>query len=388
MMTNKTFTEKYYIDRSKGNSTKWQRGAKLNCLPMWVADMDFRPAEKVSDELNRFINKGDFGYTNLPQDYYKVFIDWHRKRNNVEYRQEWIRFSQGAVDALYQVILSLTEEGDSILINTPLYPPFKTSILKCKRRPVEVKMIENDGYFTLNYKQIEKKFKTGKIKMLMMCSPHNPVGRVFKKGELEELFELCHRYHVLICSDEVHGDIIMPDQQFIPALALKKYRNDVITITAASKTFSLAVFSHCHIIIADQRLRKKLIAYQQLNHKASVNAFNALPTYYSYMYGEEWLDALDNVVFENYNYIRKKLSTYFEMSVLEGSYLLFLKIGRYSTDYSAAKCLIEKCHILANPGEDFAKEYNGWVRLNLATSMNNIKKAVKALMKLVEDSDR
>ena len=102
----------------------------------------------------------------------------------------------------------------------------------------------------------------------------------------------------------------------------------------------------------------------------------------------EWLDALDNVVFENYNYIRKKLSTYFEMSVMEGSYLLFLKIGRYSTDYSAAKCLIEKCHILANPGEDFAKEYNGWVRLNLATSMNNIKKAVKALMKLVEDSDR
>ena len=383
-MDTRSFTKKYYIDRRKADTVKWQRGRKLNCLPMWIADMDFKDDERVIEKLKEFIEKGDYGYGNLPEDYYDIFISWHRKRNNVEYKRETIRFTKGAVDAMYQVIYALTEKGDGILINTPLYPPFKASIKQCGRKPVEVSMIDNDGYFTFDYKAIERKFRSGKIKMLMLCSPHNPVGRVFKKGELEELFDLCHKYHVLILSDEVHSDIIMPDQEFIPSLALKKYQNEIISLVAASKSFSLAVFSHCHVIIPNRKLLRKFITYQQEHHSGSVNAFNALPTYYNYIYGEQWLDSLCNVVFENYQYFYKELSPYFEISNLEGSYLIFVNIGKYNKRKSAAKYLIEKCGLLCNEGETFAKGYNDWVRINLATSLNNIKKAAKALKGIIE----
>ncbi len=383
-MNNQTFTETYYISRDKGNSVKWQRGRKEKCLPMWIADMDFKDDERVIEALKSFIEKGDYGYANLPEDYYKVFIGWHQRRNNVTYKQEWIRFTKGAVDAMYQIIYSFTEEKDGILICTPLYPPFKATIEECGRKVYESKMINNDGYFTFDYKDIERKLRSGKVKMMMLCSPHNPVGRVFKKGELEELFDLCQKYHVLICSDEVHSDIIMPDQEFIPALALKKYRNDIISIVAASKSFSLAVFSHSHVIIPNQRLRKKFIEYQRKHHSGSVNAFNALPTYYNYLYGEEWLDCVNNVIFENYHYFADQLGSDMEMTSLEGSYLLFLNLGKYAKKKNAAEVLKKECGLLVNDGASFAKEYDSWVRINLATSMKNIRKAVRSIKKLIK----
>lgn len=382
-MNNKEFTKKYYIDRNKSNSIKWQRGRKLGCLPMWVADMDFKCDEKIIKKLEEFISFGDYGYTNLPEDYYKVFCNWHKERNNVTYKQEWIRFTKGAVDAMYQILYAFTEKDDYIMINTPLYPPFKASIKETGRKVVESKLINTNGYFTFDYADIEKKFKSKKVKMLMLCSPHNPVGRVWKKGELEELFDLCKKYKVLICSDEVHSDIIMPDQKFIPSLSLKNYQNQVITITAASKSFSLAVYSHCHVIIANEKLRNRFIKYQQKTHSGTVNAFNALPTYYGYKYGRMWMDSVNNVIFENYNYVSKQLGKYMEMSTIEGSYLLFLNLGKYNTKHSGAECLIDKCKILANPGESFDKQYHNWVRLNLATSLDNVKKAVKNIKTLI-----
>ena len=383
-MNNKEFTKRYYIDRSKADTIKWQAGRKRNCLPMWVADMDFKTDERVIEKLSQFMNTGDFGYNNLPEDYYKVFIDWHKKRNDVSYKQEWIRFSHGAVDAMYQVIYALTDKTDAIMINTPLYPPFKATIKETGRKLIESKLINNNGYFTFDYKDIENKFKNKKVKMLMLCSPHNPVGRVYKKAELEELFELCRKYNVLICADEVHSDIIMPDQKFIPALSFKKYQNRIVTITAASKSFSLAVFSHCHIIIADEKLRNKLIKYQRHEHRASLNVLCALPTYYSYKYGDDWLDCVNNVIFENYNYLYDNLKNYYEITNMEGSYLVFVNIGKYNKEKSAAKYLEEKCKLLVNPGENFDPKYNNWVRINLATSLANVKKAVKALKQLTK----
>lgn len=382
-MNNQEFTKKYYIKRTNTNSVKWAHAKNNNCLPMWIADMDFKDDERIISAISNFIEYGDYGYANLPADYYDTYIKWHHDRNSVDYKKEWIRFSKGAVDAMYQIIYTFTQKNDAIMINTPLYPPFKATIKQCKRRVIESKMIKTDNYFTFDYKDIEKKFKTKNVKMLMLCSPHNPLGRVYKQGELEELFDLCKKYHVLVVADEVHSDIIMPDQKFIPALSLKKYLNNVISINAVSKTFSLAVFSHCHIIIPNNSLRKKLDVYQKDNHLASVNCFNALPSYYGYKYGSEWLDCINNVIFENYNYFKKELGDFLEMTSLEGSYLLFLNLGKYNKDESAAKYLSKKCNIMVNAGETFDSKYNNWVRINLATSLANVKKSVKAIKGLL-----
>lgn len=382
-MNTKEFTKKYYINRTNTNCVKWIHAKKNNCLPMWIADMDFKNDERIIKALSDFINYGDYGYSGLPNDYYNEYIKWHQKRNKVDYKKEWIRFSKGAVDAMYQLIYSFSKQNDAIMINPPLYPPFKATILKCKRKVVESNLTKIGNYFTFNFKDIENKFKTKKVKMIMLCSPHNPIGRVYKKGELEELFELCKKYKVLVIADEVHSDIIMPDQIFVPALSLKKYQNNVISINALSKTFSLPIFAHCHIIIPNNKLRNIFDAYQKENHRASINHFNALPTYYGFKYGSEWLNCLNNVVYENYNYFKNELGEYMEMTPIEGSYLLFLNLGKYNKAKSAAKYLANKCNIMVNPGETFSKNYNNWVRINLATSLNNVKKAVREIKKLI-----
>ena len=384
-MNSEQFTKRYYIDRRKNDSVKWQRGIKMNCLPMWIADMDFKPEERVVDALKTFIEKGDYGYANLPKDYYQVFIDFHERRHKIRYEQEWIRFTKGAIDAMYQIIYSLTEENDGILIAAPAYPPFYSTVKESGRKLFVTDMIDNDGYFTFDYKDIEKKFSKGKIRMFMLCSPHNPLGRVFKKGELEELFELCRKYDVLVCADEVHADIVLPDQEFLPALSFKKYRRNIVSISAVAKTFSLAVFSHCHVIIPNASLRRKFIAYQRHTHTGSVNVANALSTYYCFKYGDEWLDALNNVIDENYAYFRKELSPYLKMTSLEGTYLLFVDLGPYAEGSTAFETLIKECQILANAGESFAPGYETWVRINLATSMANIRKAVRSLKKFIKE---
>ena len=382
-MNNAEFTKKYYINRSKGNSVKWAMAEKEKLIPMWIADMDFKDDERIIKALNEFISFGDYGYANIPNDYLDVFVKWHKERNNVVYKKEDVRFTHGAVDAMYQLIYAFTKPNDAILINTPLYPPFKATIKETGRKVIESRLVNTNNYFTFNYKDIENKFKKNNVKVLMLCSPHNPLGRVYKQGELEELFDLCKKYNVLIISDEVHSDIIMPDQKFIPSLAFKKYQNNIISIIAASKTFSLAVFSHCHVVIPNKKLKDKFDKYQKHEHRASVNAFNALPTYYGYKYGADWLDCVNNVVFENYNYIKKELSPYFNMTTIEGSYLLFLDLGKYNKCDSAAKTLRTKCHIMVNAGETFDSEFNNWVRINLATSLSNVKKAVKAIKELL-----
>lgn len=384
-MDNRTFTRKYYIDRSQADTVKWQRGRKENCLPMWVADMDFKCDQKVIDELCRFYKTGDYGYNNLPQDYYDVFNNWQKTNNNITYKNEWIRFSKGAVNAMYQIIHSMTFAKDHILINTPLYPPFKDSIKKTGRRVVESKLINNNGYFTFDYEDIEKKIKEKKVKMLMLCSPHNPIGRVWKRSELDRLFAICRKYKVLVCSDEVHSDIIMPSHKFVPALSLKKYQDMVVSITAASKSFSLAVFSHSHIIVPNEKLRNRLIEYQQLNNCGSVNVSCAFPTYLCYKYAGEWQKNVNNVIYENYQYLKQQLGQYLEMSVLEGSYLVFVNLGKYNKNASAAQCLKENCHLLVNAGETFDKKYNNWVRINLATSLDNVKIATDRILEYIRN---
>lgn len=382
-MNNQEFTKKYYINRTNSNSIKWVHAKKNKCLPMWIADMDFKDDERIINALSDFINFGDYGYSQLPYDYYDEYIKWHHNRNNIDYKKDWIRFTKGAVDALYQAIYAFTKENDAIMINPPLYPPFKATINQCNRKVIESNLIKTGNYFTFNYKDIENKFKTKKVKAIMLCSPHNPIGRVYKHGELEELFELCQKYHVLIIADEVHSDIIMPDQNFIPALSFKKYQNNIVSINALSKTFSLAIFSHCHIVIPNKKLRDTFDKYQKSNHRASINYFNALPTYYGYKYGSQWLDSVNNVIYENYYYIKKELGNYMEMTPIEGTYLLFLNLGKYNKGNSAAKYLAKKCNIMVNAGETFGTKYNNWVRINLATSLANVKKATKLIKGLI-----
>lgn len=378
-MKTSEFTKKYYIDRKNTDSIKWDNPEVKNKLPMFIADMDFKCDEKIINPLKERIKHGAYGYSFLPKDYYDVLIKWNKDQNNITLKKEWIRFSKGAVDGIFQVLHALTKEKDSILITTPVYPPFKSSILTSKRKVVISKLKRKNNLYTFDYKDIEKKIINNKVKMMILCSPHNPLGRVWKKEELNNLFKILHKHHVIILSDEVHSDLIMPAHKFIPSLSLKEYQDDIITLFAASKTFSLALYSHCHVVIKNEKLRNKFDAYQKENHLDSVNILNAYPTYYGYKYCKNWVNDLNNVIYENYEYIVNRLSKYVDILKLEGTYLLFINFNKYTNN--AYKFLYDKCDIVTNDGETFAKGYASWARFNIATSLDNIKKACDRIEK-------
>lgn len=378
-MKTKEFTKKYYTRRSNTDCVKWDNPEVCNKLPMFIADMDFKTEPKIIEALEKRVKHGSFGYSFLPKDYYKVVSNWNKKRNGLSINPEWVRFSKGAVDAIYQIIYTFTKEKDSILITTPVYPPFHNSVVTTNRTLVTSKLIRKNNLFTFDYKDIEQKIIKRKVKMIILCSPHNPLGRIWTKNELTNLLKIAKKHNVLVLSDEVHSDIIMPGNKFIPTLKIKEYRNNVISISSASKTFSLAIFNHCHIFIPNKKLRDKFDNYQKSTHRKSVNILDAYPTYYGYKYGEKWLNNINNVIYENYKYITSRLGKYLTFLPLQGTYLMFIDFSKYTKN--GYKFLYNKCDIVPNAGETFSKEYGSWVRLNLATSLSNIKTACNRIEK-------
>ncbi len=380
-MNSKSFQEKYYVDRHDTNCYKWDSDKAKNKLPMWIADTDFKTPQKIIDSLKLKLEEGSYGYGFLPKDYYDVMISWNKKISNVEYKKEWIRFSKGAIDGICQIINSLTHEKDSILICEPVYNPFREIIKVSKRKLVVSNLINNNYHFEMDFKDIENKIVKNNVKMLILCSPHNPVSRVWNKAELEKLFAITHKYSVIVVSDEVHSELIMPGFHFIPSLSFKKYQNDIITINAESKTFSLALFNHCHIVIPNKKFRKEIDEYQNAHHIASPNAFNGLSSYYAYKYGEDWLDGFKKTVYENYLYLKKSLKDYCDLNDLEGTYLAFADFSKSIKEGNAANKLYESANVYLNAGDMYGKGYENWVRFNLATSLDNVKKACRRIKK-------
>ncbi len=380
-MEAKEFTKKYYVKRKGTNCSKWDNENAIGKLPMWVADTDFKAPKEVIDALSKRIKHGAYGYTFLPEDYYDELIKWNKKISNVTYKKEWIRFSSGAIGGLTQVICSLTNENDAILMTTPIYHHFFHTIEATKRKFVNSDLIRKDDSFEMNFEDIEEKIKENDVKLMILCSPCNPVGRVWNKKELKQLFEITHKHHVIVVSDEVHSELIMPGYKFIPSLSLKEYQDDIITLNAESKTFSLAMFSHAHIICPNKEYRDKIDAFETYLDNKNPNGFNALPTYYCYKYGEEWLSGFNNTIYENYLYLKKHLSKYADISRLEGSYLVYADFSKSIKDKSAYSFLKDDCDILVSSGEQFKQGYDKWARINLATSLKNVKEACKRIEK-------
>lgn len=377
-----SFTKKYYVNRKNTDCVKWDSENIKNKLPMFIADMDFKCDNKIIDAMKKRIEHGAYGYSFLPKDYYDVVINWNKKRNKVTLKKEWFAFSKGAVDGIYQVLYALTNKNDAVLITDPVYPPFAATVKKTGRKLITSRLVVNNGLYTFNYADIEKKIKNKKVKMMVLCSPHNPLGRVWTKKELANLFKITHKYHVLVISDEVHSDLIMPGYKFIQSLSFKEYQNDIITIMAASKTFSLAIYNHCHVIIPNKKLKAKFDKYQADNHLSPVNVISAYPTYYGYKYCECWLDDVIKVIEENYKYFSSRLSKYVEILPLEGTYLLFVNFKGYTKN--AYKFLCDECGIVPNAGETFAKGYDTWARINIATSLDNVKVACDRIEKALK----
>ncbi|MCD8369215.1 MAG: pyridoxal phosphate-dependent aminotransferase [Clostridiales bacterium] len=389
-MNKQEFLQKYLVERHGTSSMKWdglkEKFGEADLLGMWVADMEFSTCDAITEALMERVRHGVYGYTVVPDSYYEAFSNWMETRHQFPIQKEWVRFSQGCVTGIAWSIAAFTKPGDACMILTPVYYPFHNVVTNNDRKLVKVPMNYEDGYFTLNYEAIEKAIVEQNVKMYIQCSPENPAGRVWTEEELDRLLAICEKHHVLVVSDEIHQDLVLGDKPFVPAAVVSggKYRDIVITLNSATKVFNLATLLHSHVIITNEKLRKVYDRFASGMNRTEVSVMGMIATETGYRYGGEWLDALLEVLRDNYQYLKTALAEKLPKATvccLEATYLPMIDLRAYVEPEHIVDVVQGKCRLGVDYGEWFGDEYKGFIRMNLATDPANVHTAVERLAK-------
>lgn len=378
-------------DRKNTRSIKWDMldvvFQSKDVLPMWVADMDFKAPKEVNDALIKRAEHGIYGYTMIDNDVTDAIVNWIERRHNWNIDREWLSFSPGVITSLHMAIQTFTESNDKILIQTPVYTPFYNVIKAHDREIVNNPLILKDNYYTIDFKDFEEKLQAG-VKAFILCSPHNPVGRVWKKDELEEMARLCMKYDVVILSDEIHADLIYPGEQHIPIASLSEdIAKRTITCMAPSKTFNLAGLQGSYIITADKNKRNSLLnQFEKQGFHNMLNTMANTAMEAAYKYGEPWLEELMVKLEDNKNYVIEKLETNTNLKVsrAEGTYLLWIdcsSLGLSSEELK--KFMIQEAKVGLNAGIDYGEDGEHFMRMNIACPKSIVKEGVRRIIDAV-----
>lgn len=390
-MDKQEFLKKYIVERRGTDSMKWDglegkfgEGAK-DLLAMWVADMEFRTCDAVVEALAERSRHGVFGYSIVPEEYYQVFSRWMERRYGFPVKKEWLRFSTGCVTAISWMIHAFTNPGDACLILTPVYYPFHNVVTNSDRRLVKAELRYEDGYFTMDMEAVEKAIVENQVKMFLLCSPHNPAGRVWTEEELDQVLAVCQKHHVLVVSDEIHQDIVFGGRRFVPAAVVSggKYRDIVLTLNSATKTFNLATLLHSHIIITNEKLRERYDRFASALNRTEVSIMGMAATMAAYQKGEEWLGNVLEVIWDNYSDLKETLEKGLpgaRVCCLEGTYLPMVDLRACVEPERTQELVQERCRLGVDYGEWFGDRYQGFIRLNLATDPAYVKEAVQRLI--------
>ena len=384
------FVNKYYVERRNTNSLKWdaleERFGDKDLLAMWVADMEFKTPDSIREALIERIDHGVFGYTKLPESYYDQYKKWHKQKYDINVEKQWIRFAPGIVQAILWVIHAYTKKDDSVIIMSPVYYPFANSIRNSGRKLVESPLLEENGKFKIDFDTFEKEIRDNNVKLYIHCSPHNPVGRVWTLEEQKRVFEICEKYDVLVLSDEIHQDFTYNNHKQISALALEdgKYNHRLIVANSGSKTFNLASLVHATILIPDDTVRKVFDAYKKENLESEPSLLGQIALEAGYREGHEWLEGLKETVLYNYNLLHDTLAEKVpEIKVypLEGTYLVLVNLEKVLDVKTTKQFIQDECGLAIDFGHWFGKGYNKYIRINLATSPENVKEAINRIIK-------
>ncbi|MBO8158213.1 MalY/PatB family protein [Thermosyntropha sp.] len=363
------------IDRKNTGSMKWDGVKDIfgeeDLLPMWVADMDFKAPEPVIDALIARAKQGIFGYNRKTDAYDEAVIKWFKRRHNLDLRREWLCFSPGVVTGLNLIVRAFTEEGDKIIIQPPVYYPFYHVIGDNKRIIIENNLLLKDERYYMDFDDLEDKVKDKKAKMLFLCSPHNPVGRVWKKEELIRLGEICLKNDVIVVADEIHCDLVYSGYKHIPFASLSpELARKSITTVSPSKTFNLAGLQTSVVIIPDSEYRacyKKMLNIHRASH---INTFGMVALEAAYNYGEEYLDQLLSYLEGNLNFLISYIEENMpQIKVIkpEGTYLVWLDFRSVCADYEELnQIMIKKAKLALDPGYWFGEAGKRFMRINIA----------------------
>ena len=380
-----------FVDRRNTDCGKWDglkdTYGRGGLQAMWVADMDFKAPECVLNAINDYIKTGVFGYYKPRESYTEAFIDWERKYHGYEVKKEWVRFSPGVVPAINWFLHFMTNEGDAVIVQTPIYYPFMDGVKHNKRKLIMCDLVNTNGVYTIDFDAFEKQIAENDVKVFIMSSPHNPSGRVWTKEELKTMLDICRKHNVFVIADEIHQDIVFSGTQ-IPAATVGDYDDMLVTLTAASKTFNLAALQNSFIVIPNAELRAKYDEFKEGIRLRQGNPFGYVAAEAAYRYGREWFENVKKIIYGNYLYIKDTFAARLPKAVvtpLEATYLMWIDLGAYVSAENMHDFIQNKCELAFDYGDWFGGERFGThVRINLATSREMVEKAAERIIANIE----
>ncbi len=383
-----------FVDRHNTASAKWDGIQNVfgvnedDIIPMWVADMDFLSPPEVIKAIEKRAKHGIFGYSLRPNSFYNAVIDWMKKRHDWEIKKEWITVTPGVVSGLSMAILSYTHPGDEVIVQPPVYFPFFTVVKNNERRLVYNPLKLENGHYSMDFEDLKSKF-TPRTKMLILCSPQNPTGRVWSRNELKKLGEICLEHNTLIISDEIHSDLVYKKSKHIPIASISdEFAQNTVTFIAPSKTFNVAGLSTSIAIIPNSKLFN---SFSRIIEKLEVglgNIFGTVATEAAYKYGEEWLEEVLIYLEGNLKFLKAFLEEKLpQVKVIEpeGTYLVWLDFRELGlNEHSLRDFLLKVAKVALINGATFGPGGEGFQRINIATPRSVLRKALERIEKAVK----
>ena len=381
------------IDRRNTDCLKYdfavQRGRPKDVLPFWVADMDFSIAQEIEDALVKRCQHGIFGYSEATDGYFAALQNWYLKHFNWQVQRPWLIKTPGVVFALAMAVKAFTEPGDGVLVQQPVYYPFTEVIRDNDREVVNAPLALVNGHYEIDFADLEQKLANPKVKLMFLCSPHNPVGRVWTKEELLKVGDLCLKYNVITVSDEIHSDFVWDDNAHTPFATLgEEYQQNCIVCTAPSKTFNLAGLQVSNIFIPNQKLRRAFRKQIDAAGYSQLNTLGLVACQAAYTYGEEWLTQVkayirSNITFVD-DYLKQNLPQ-IKMLPIEGTYLVWLDCSALGmTADEREQWLWHEAKLWLDGGGIFGKEGEAFERINVACPRATLLQGLEQLKAAVE----
>ena len=378
------------VNRRGTNSVKWDEAKEEGVIPMWVADMDFKAAPCILEALKKRVDHGVFGYTIVPDSYYESIISWFERRHQWHIERDWIIYTSGVVPAISAIIKALTEPGDKVLVQTPVYNCFFSSIRNNGCTTDENALVRKGNSYEIDFDDFERQAADEKTKVFLLCNPHNPAGRVWTPEELSRMNDICLRHSVKVIADEIHCELVMPGHEFTPFAAVSKACQDnCITTNSPTKSFNIAGLQIANIITNNAEDRQKIDRAININEVCDVNPFGVIALQAAYNEGEDWIDQLNVYLWENY----QALKTFFKDNLpqlkvidLEGTYLVWVNVRATGmTGNELTEKLLKEGKVFVNRGTMYGETAGeDYIRINIAMPRSLMLEGLKRMKDVID----
>jgi cystathionine beta-lyase len=373
------------VDRRRSNSYKWDEPQEEGILPMWVADMDFKAAPAIIDALKNVVERGVFGYTYVPNEYYEAIIKWFDKYHNWKIQKDSIIYTSGVVPAVSAIIKGLTHPGDAVVVQPPVYNCFFSSIRNNGCEIIENSLIYEDNTYRINFEELDSLTSLDKVKILLLCNPHNPAGRAWTQSELLRIGEICLKNNVVVVSDEIHCELVYAPYKYTPYASIgDKFAQQSISCVSPTKAFNIAGLQIANIVTDNIDFRKKIDRAINDNEVCDVNPFGVVALIAAYNESASWLKELVEYLKGNYEHLKNVFSLelpMYNVIKLEATYLAWIDCSvTQLKSQDIAELLLDKAKVMINPGIMYGKDGDDFIRINLACPRSVLNEALQRIV--------